>query len=301
MYTDICRFVQNLPKKPEFNGVRLHWRRGRRKTTALFNAITVARGDLDRASLAPVRLGSFLPNNRVFINFINAAGSDERSRYTVIQSKNHGRYIGPSNGFIAAMRLFLNRNRIGFRIGSIDIEKVERFLSGVMGIGGPILNLGWAGRDISAVVGGAIAGGLKARTFHTESMLSVDAPVPPFIAAIKPLGNPRVGVPIQCIALPDSGDLKLSLSCTKSELWMAADEDRRFTIERIGHRIEDAQVCSRYQDVRIGRPAMISSGSFGLCPGQYLFEVGIREGNINKVLELPATDAPYEITLIRTR
>ena len=249
--------------------------------------------DLERPGLFPMSLRAYGPTaaDKLFVNFTNDRHTDVRNQYAIIQTQQNGQYITPLNGIASAYVHLLEANHIAYTFHTVDMDKVDRFLQAVLGEPAGALNEGWGGRDVSATIAGAMIGGLDPKTFaktSTPTKPETMPETPKFIAHVTPInGMPKVGDVLDGMGLVDGGrDIKLSLTTTKAQARELIQAGAHFKLTANHRAIDHIALANKYQDVAEKQGVLISSSTYGLQPGQYLLELGIRQGDVLDTLKI---------------
>ncbi|MBY0404650.1 MAG: SAM-dependent chlorinase/fluorinase [Cyanobacteria bacterium] len=258
-------------------------------------------GNTDLVSLGLLRLGGSEPNQNIFIHVVDpGVGVTDASAHdrSILVSKDHGIYIGPNNGSLALIAQRLEHEKDPFSLFQIDLQKVTAFEQDRLKNKTYRLPETIHGRDVFAVVAGAIAGGFTPESFAevlpgTQKPKELSVVRTPYSQPTQLPNNP--GEVKKILALRDKtfGNLKLNIPLTPEDFDALQLEKTIFQVRSITKEGAsptpwiDVPVGKKFSDQPIGNMILYHGSSSGVIPGTRNLEIAIHLGYAGESLNVP--------------
>ncbi len=251
--------------------------------------------NIDYAGLTLLRLAGGEANKNIYIHVTDPAvgAAEQGNERSILVSQNHGILIGPNNGSLSLIAAHLEATGDRYKLLAIDLDKVRAFeatrLPGV-----PLANT-FHGRDVFAVVAGAIAAGITPESFAKPETIR---PVSSEFA--KPVRLSRRPVPVKIQAVQDNtaGNLKLNVALTQAEFDAYVQEGVSFLVtnpkdpSRV--KLENIPARKTFKDVEPGDALVYLGSTEAPGPGKRYLELAINLGDAGKALGLDPANASAE-------
>jgi S-adenosylmethionine hydrolase len=258
-------------------------------------------GNTDLVSLGLLRLGGSEPNQNIFIHVVDpGVGVTDASAHdrSILASKDHGIYIGPNNGSLALIAQRLEQEKDPFSLFQIDLQKVTAFEQDRLKNKTYRLPETIHGRDVFAVVAGAIAGGFTPESFAevlpgTQKPKELSVVKTPYS---QPTQLPKFPGEVKTIlALRDKtfGNLKLNIPLTPEDFDALQLDKTIFQVRSLTKDGAspapwiDVPVGKKFSDQPIGNMILYHGSSSGVIPGTRNLEIAIHLGYAGESLNVP--------------
>lgn len=202
-------------------------------TPVVHNIFTIPHGNVDFAGYALYSTYRVLGRNtrpNIFIH-VTDPGEGYSNDRSILITDQQNIMIGPNNGTLGLMRAYFESRNIKYDLLPIDILKVEALER--LRVGSPTYELPrtFHGRDVFAVVGGLIAGGVDPYCLTPESAMSYEAETTNFAQGLQHLPS-NVGDEIEFTVFRDDnfGSLRTNLCTSSSTIQSLAGEDAVYHI-----------------------------------------------------------------------
>jgi S-adenosylmethionine hydrolase len=263
-------------------------------------------GNVDFIGLSLVRLGAAEPNNNLFIHVADPGVGLSKGQHdrTILVSRDHGVYVGPNNGSLGSLAQRLTRLGDVPKLYQIDFDKVTQLER--LRLKDPSYNIPTTihGRDVFAVVAGAIAAGLAPAAFAVTDETSgrpVELAVEetPFAQPAKLPTLP--GEEVTLLALRDKtfSNLKLNVPLTEAQFdaFLAAKPQLEVRHPKTGN-WQTVPVGLKFSDVPKGEFLFYHGSSAGVIPGTRNLELAIHLNHAGEALGIDFSKAqPLTIRL----
>ncbi len=203
-------------------------------------------GNKDYSALSLLRLGT-RPNKDVFIHVVDpGVGNGTAKKLSqdhdraILISKNHGIYIGPNNGSLGLIAKYLEQVKDEFKLSAIDLKAVEAFERIRTGNLFYKLPETFHGRDVFAVVSGAVLGGINPEAFADKAR-TIQAAKSAFAEGIVSLAEAKINETVKFTAILDQtcGNLKTNLILTAEQAQKLLEDNAAFEIiAKVGQKEE---------------------------------------------------------------
>ncbi|MBY0450044.1 MAG: SAM-dependent chlorinase/fluorinase [Cyanobacteria bacterium] len=248
--------------------------------------------NIDYAGLTLLRLAGGEANKNIYIHVTDPAvgAAEQGNERSILVSQNHGILIGPNNGSLALIAEHLEVTGDRYKLLAIDLEKVRAFEASRRP-GVPLANT-FHGRDVFAVVAGAIAAGVAPESFAKPESIR---PVGNEFA--KPVRLSRRPVPVQIKAVQDNtaGNLKLNVALTQAEFDTFVKEGVSFLVtnpvDPTRLKLENIPASKTFKDVEAGDALIYLGSTEAPGPGKRYLELAINLGDAGKALGLDPANA----------
>jgi S-adenosylmethionine hydrolase len=256
-------------------------------------------GNTDYVSLGLVRLGTTDPNQTIFIHVVDPGVGvvDNSHDRTILVTQDHGVYIGPNNGSLGLLSERLKQLGDTPKLYQIDFDQVEKLEQLRKNDFSYKIPKTIHGRDVFAVVGGALAAGLAPEAFALKNQqgqpieLTVVTP-----NHFKPQALPKVsGEEVTLTVLRDKtfGNLKvLNLPLQDGEFDNVLAERPQFEVKhpKTGNWIP-VPVGTKFSDVPVGDIVLYHGSSPGIFKGSRGIEIALHLENASDALNIPENKA----------
>lgn len=253
-------------------------------------------GNKDFVGLGLVRLGGSEPNQNIFIHVIDpgvGVVEDIHDR-SILVTKDHGIYVGPNNGSLGLLHQRLVNVGESPVLYQIDFDKVTHLERLRKNDPDYALPETIHGRDVFAVVAGAIAGGLKPEALAAEnpdhSLKLLDVELTDFS---KPATLPtQPGEEVEVLALRDKtfSNLKLNVPLTHREIQTLLQARPQFEVQNpeTGEWLA-VPLVKKFSDVPVSSPLLYHGSSDGILPNTRHLELALNLDHAGDRFGIPAT------------
>ncbi len=254
-------------------------------------------GNKDYAALSLLRLAS-RRNKDVFIHVTDPGVGNGTAKKlaqdhdrAVLISKNHGIFVGPNNGSLGLIAKYLEQIKDDFKILAIDLKAVEAFERIRTGNLFYKLPETFHGRDVFAVVTGAVLGGIKPEAFADVSR-TIQAAKSAFAEGIVSLADTKINETVKFTAVLDQtcGNLKTNLMLSAEQAQKLLEENAVFEIiAKAGQKEERFEIPFKksFSDVPKGKELIYLGSTFSpVCESGNLIarfvEIATNAGHFGK-------------------
>lgn len=237
------------------------------------------------------------PNHELFVHVTdpgvnNKMDEDGRQSHdrTILVTQHHGTIIGPNNGSLSLITQVLDAQHELYTLLPIDIKKVEaleRFRLNDPNYQVPDI---FHGRDVFAVIAGALAAGINPRFFSDTTREGTIAVTDSDFSKNQQTLTAALHQPIEVAAFADRnyGDVKTSLVVPDSLARQLLKENAVFRITAPNGKSVEARFKNSYTEVGVGEALIYRAPAYSTNRSDRYAELAINCGNLTQVFDLGA-------------
>lgn len=278
-----------------------------RGTLEIDSVSDIPGGNVNYISLGLLRLGGAEPNQKIFIHVVDpGVGVTDANQHdrSILVSKEHGVYVGPNNGSLGLLAKRLTQEGDTPQLLQIDFKAVQDLER--LRLKNPSYKIPATihGRDLFAVVAGAIAGGLEPSFFGVKntdgSLKTLEVVDTPFTTPSSLPAQPGETVSVQALQDKTFGNLKLHLPLTDDEFEALRASKAQFEVKvptASGEGLwQPLPVGTKFSDVPVGEVILYHGSSPGTTPGTRNLEIALNLANAADHFKVDARGiSPIEI------